>query len=290
MFAEKTGLFKSMDYVLHPVSSMLRGEKFRALISKVSNEDFFIFDYQYHDKAGLWIDHHQNHQMGNDPIINEKICYDNRAASATNLVGQYLTFLGMNLSDSDYAMIKSVDMIDTAGYPSIEFIFKDKSPIMLMRAYFEFSYPLDMMICRTSEILAACGMNIEKANKILNIDDSYVDLLERKAINTKNRLEVYNKFSVLRQKQPYQYPRYSEYYCVNTKYNIRISEESKDDFRLSISYNKWSKEKNYLNIGSYCISNKLIKDGGGHYNIGGGVIKRSKIDEFLDQFSEKVEG
>lgn len=291
LFAERTGTFKDMQYVLHSVSTAMRGEKLRAMIDKIKDEPFFIFDFQYHEKAGLWIDHHQSEQIGREPILNESICYDGGARSATNLVGKYLQSLSVQLSPECESMIRAADMIDSADYPTVEFIFRDKSPAMIMRAFFEFSYPTEMMFCRSIETLVACGLNIEKTNKVLNIDSSYVEAIEHQALKTKDKIEVYNKFSVIRQKYSYQYPRYSEHYSVNTKYNVRVSEESKTEHRVSISYNRWSKEKSNFNIGAFCVANKLIKKGGGgHYNIGGGVIDKTKLDEFLDQLSETLGG
>jgi hypothetical protein len=145
------------------------------------------------------------------------------------------------------------------------------------------------MFCRCVEVLVACDLDVEKANKILNIDESCVDNMKKEADKVKDKLEVYGNISVLRQKFPYQYPRYSEYHTVNTMYGIRVSIENSSELRVSISFNKWCGKKNSVNIGAYCISNKLLRFGGGHYNTGGGVVSKSKIDEFLDSFSLLVE-
>jgi len=287
LFASGTDAFKDMDYVLHAVPTSFRGDKFNDMMSKI-NDPLFIFDFQYHAKAGLWIDHHQNDQMGNESIVNEKICYDNRARSAAGLVVRYLESLGIQTSSEATKVVRSADMIDSADYPNLQFIFEDRSSAMVLRSFFEFSYPSEMMFGRVVEVLVACELNLEKTLQVLNIDGSYVDAIRDKAVKTRDKIELYGKVSVIRQKYAYQYPRYAEYYATNSKYNVRISDENKTDFRVSLTYNKWHGEKNAINIGSYCASSKIIKRGGGHYNVGGGIVEKAKIDEFLDQFSEAV--
>ena len=187
------------------------------------------------------------------------------------------------------SLLNAIDMIDSAGYPSVDFIFKDKSPIMVMRAFFELAFPSEMMFCRCVEVISSCNMDISLSNKILNIDGSYVDIMEKEALKVKNKIEIYGNFSLVRQKHAYQHPRYAEYYVANSMYNMRLSSENSSEFRINISFNKWSGKKNNLNIGTYCSTSKFIKRGGGHYNVGGGVIDKSRLDEFLDAFSVLVE-
>lgn len=38
------------------------------------------------------------------------------------------------------------------------------------------------------------------------------------------------------------------------------------------------------------MGSKFIKKGGGHYNVGGGLVDKNKLDEFLDAFSIVVGG
>ena len=157
-------------------------------------------------------------------------------------------------------------------------------------AFFELAFPSEMMYCRCVEALVACSMDVGKANKVLNIDDSCVETIERYALKVKDRLEIYGNFSLVRQKMSYKFPRYAESYVMNrVMYNMRITPETNSDFRLELAFNKWSGKKNNLNIGSYCSTSKFIKRGGGHYNVGGGVIEKSRLDDFLDSFSILVE-
>lgn len=289
IFAHKTGIFKSMEYVLHGMNSSSRGDRFESMVSAINKEPIIILDYQYHEKATLWIDHHQNSKMGIDPVLNDSICYDARAQSAAALVFKYLESAGHNMEQELTPVLNAVNMIDSAGYPDVAFIFKDKSPMMVLRAFFEGAFPSEMMFSRCVEVIAACGCNIEKANKVLNIDGSYVDMMEKEALKVKSKIEIYGNFSLVRQKYAYQHPRYAEYYVANSMYNMRISSENSSEMRVNISYNKWSGKKNNLNIGTYCSTSKFIKRGGGHYNVGGGIIDKSRLDEFLDSFSILVE-
>ena len=289
MFAHKTGILRPMEYVLHGMNTSSRGDKFNAIVNSIKNEPIIIMDFQHSDKATLWIDHHQIEKMGPDPVMNDSICYDPRAQSAASLVFKYLESAGHTMEQTLIPVLNAVNMVDSAGYPTVEFIFKDKSPIMVLRAFFETSFPSEMMFCRCVEVMSACGCDIEKANKVLNIDSSYVDMIEQEAQKVKSKIEVYGNFSLVRQKYAYQYPRYSEYYVVNSMYNMRLSNENSSEMRVNISYNKWSGKKNNLNIGNYCSTSKFIKRGGGHYNVGGGMIDKTRLDEFLDSFSVLVE-
>ena len=288
IFLERTGLMKDMDYSLHGLNTSTRGEKFNTMVGNLKGP-ILIFDYQYNDRADLWIDHHQNDRIGPDPILNDKMCYDNRAKSATGLVAKYLEFKNIGFTDRAINLVKAAEMIDSADYPNVEFIFRDKSPAMIMRAFFDYSFPSEMMFCRCVEVITNCGLDLDKAIKVLNVDASYVDAIEQEASKTKDKIEIFNNVSVLRQKTAYQHPRYAEHYAVNKPYNIRISNENHYEFKISISFNKWSGKRSCIDIGRFCSSNKISKRGGGHYNVGGCVVEKTRLDDLLDSFSVLVE-
>jgi hypothetical protein len=275
---------RDMNYVLVPISTHMRGEAFETLTNK-EKEPFVIFDFQYAHNAKLWVDHHQNDFMGNEVVKTDDIIYNPRAPSAAGL---------MNAPDNPgtKTLISAVDMIDSAGYPNPAYIFNDKSPYMILRAFIEFSYPSEMMFARIAEILALCNYDIEKALHIMNIDVSYVDAMRYRAIKIKDRIEIYgNTITIVRQKSSYQFPRFSENFLKpEARYNIRISEHDKLNFNVRISFNKWSNLQNNINIGAYLGGSSLTISGGGHFTVGGAIVGKTKLDEFLNEFSSIVEG
>lgn len=280
-----SSLENTNDVILKPVATSIRGQDFDKMIQKMDGE-VYIFDFQYNEKAALWIDHHQNQILGFEAVANDKIVYDCRAKSTAGLVFSHLLERSP-VGRLARSLANGVDMVDNAEYPSAEFIFNDKSPIMVLRSYLEFSYPAEAMYCRVVEKLVQCNLDLEKALILLNVDGSYVDAVRQKTEQIKKKLEIYGKISVIRQRYPYQHPRYAENLISQAKYNIRTSEDSANDLRVHIAYNKWSSEKSSLNIGNY--ASKTLRKGGGHYNVGGGVIAKDKFDDFLTKFSELVE-
>lgn len=273
------------DVILVPVYTSFRGDKFDKMIGKVDGE-VYIFDFQYNEKAKFWCDHHQNQELGFATVINDKMVYDCKARSSASLL---FNAIHKNTNDAEAvaSLVRGIDMVDSADYPSPEFIFNDKSPVMILRSYLEYSYPSEAMYCRCVEKLVQCKMNLQEALTLMCIDGSYVDAIRQKVDGIKKKLEIYGKISVVRQKFPYQHPRYAENLLSEAKYNIRTSDENAKDLRVHIAYNKWHKEKSSINIGNY--AGKTFRYGGGHYHVGGGVVAKDKFDEFLTQFSELVE-
>ena len=294
IYMNQTQLINTDHYILHPLLSTSRGERFRKLVKSISSEGNFIyvFDYQYIDKADLWIDHHPSDIMGRDPIINPNICFDPRSKSAVSLVCKYLEEMkGIIPTNSENlkTLSDAADMIDCANYPNIDFIFKDKSLPMVLRAYLESAFPSEMTFCRIVEVLAKYDLDLEKALRILNIKESCIDEIADRAAKIKDRLEIYGLLSLVRQKYPYQYPRYSENFVSNVKYNIRISCGDKTIYYVQLAYNKWFGVSNSINIGRYIAKSKYFSKGGGHFNVGSGIMKRKDLDPFLDDFSSFIE-
>ena len=285
-----TRLFEGNNYVLHSVNSSSRGGKFGSAVSQVEG-DVYVFDFQRYKKAKLWIDHHQDPEVGNAPVLNENICYDISAKSAADLVVRYLSSEhNLAIDDNLSRLINSINMIDGAMYPDVKYIFTDRSPIMIFRAYLETAFPNDHVFCRCVETLVSCNLDIAKALSVLNIDSSCVDKIESVARIAKTHLTIFSNISIIRQKYPYQHPRYAEYYLSpNIMYGIRVTNENSSDYSINISFNRWCGKKNSVNIGAYCFGHKLLKRGGGHYHVGGGVIDKSNLESFLDSFSLLVE-
>ena len=282
----------SSDVVLHSVSSIMRGAEFKREIDSVpKNEDIMIFDYQYHPRAKLWVDHHYNETMGSNEVINDNISFNHKSDSATEMVWKYLKYLNPSTEMGDRVsyLIKSANMIDTAAYPSAEYIFTSLDPAMQLRAYLECTYPTDMMYCRIVEAMVSCNLDIEKSLKRLNIGPDSVGEIYRRALKIKDRIEIYGKLSVIRQRTTYQHPRYAECFASKAKFNIRVMDAHKQ-YKISIGYNKWYGEPNNVDLGRYVAKHPMTINGGGHFNVCGCMIDKTKLDDFLNQFSELIEG
>ena len=55
-----------------------------------------------------------------------------------------------------------------------------------------------------------------------------------------------------------------------------------DTLYFQISYNKWTDGENNVNIGTMLNQLKYLLKGGGHYNVGGGLLKVNDSEKFLD--------
>ena len=121
------------EYKLHPALSSQRN-KFQSFIKSMSIPDedrLIIVDFEKHDRADLWVDHHQNKDVGIHAVKNKKILYDPTAKSAARILWDHMP------KSCHESIIPITDMIDSAGYKNIDFIFKDLHPLMILRAYLE---------------------------------------------------------------------------------------------------------------------------------------------------------
>jgi oligoribonuclease NrnB/cAMP/cGMP phosphodiesterase (DHH superfamily) len=277
-------------YRLYPVSSSWRGDKFNYLISSLfikPGDKRVIIDYQYHKNADVWIDHHFNESFGECEIRNTKMLYNPKSPSAARLVHEYIKSINPSV-DYDTSFLFHVDIVDSGAYKSVEQIFRDKSPIMILRAYLERSYPSEMAYCRIVERIAGSNMNIKDALYTLRIGAFYVKDVEQEALKIKNSIVVSNKISFVTQRRKNQFPRYSEYLVLpDVKYAIRLTNIGNNNIYFQVGYNKWQKEPNDVNIG-ITVSKMIpiIISGGGHFNVAAGVMKCEMENTFIDEISK----
>lgn len=285
---------KDANYRLYPVSSSLRGEKFSTLFHSIPRHKTskrIILDYQYEKDSDLWIDHHFNPEFGESAIKNENIIYDPKAKSATCLVANYIKQSKSGLLTSfDLWM---ADMIDSGEYNSVEQIFRDKNPMMRLRAYLEKVYHAtsEMACCRIVEVIANSNMNIEEALFKLKIGTYYVTELEKNALQIKDSIVVVKNISIVRQKRMNQFPRYSEYFVLpDIKYSLRITPVGNKNIYIQLGFNNWQKKSNKFNIGKMFteMQDKYIIHGGGHFNVGAASLKEENLEQFIDKITETL--
>ncbi len=271
------------SYRLYPIMSSHRGDKFSEVVSgmKLKDSDLLVvLDYEYHPRANLWVDHHWDRRMGNEPVHNEKIHYDPNAASTAGLVHQIPSTDRPEYSD---AFLPLVDMIDQAGYRNVHQIFNDTHPMMIVRAYLEKTFPAEMMYCRLVEMFVRTHFDIKEANFRLKLNASCVHNLRQDVHRAKRDMTIFGGVSVIRQRRPNQFPRYAEFLIrPQTRYAVRMSFIGHDTLYFQISYNKWTDGENNVNIGTMLNQLKYLLKGGGHYNVGGGLLKVNDSEKFLD--------
>jgi len=287
------------NYKLYPLLSSSRGDKFNSMIEGIKKNcndsdvesSIIILDFEYHEKANVWIDHHPNKNLGHGSIFNEKIHYDYKSMSTFELVFKYFN---KNITNVIFrknleGMVNFVNMVDSAKYPSANYVFTNKDPGMLIYSYLETTFHAEMMFCRLVEMLAVNDLDLINVVSKMNITDASHNKLVKKAKEIKKYIEIYGNFTFVRQHRIYQYPRYSENFLFpDIKYNVRVSPGSiREFFHVQISANSWSTEANQFNIGQFINKLSYIK-GGGHFNVGGGSLEEKNLDKFLNDFSELV--
>lgn len=282
---------KDNVYRLYPVSSTSRGEKFEVMIRSMglkNGTDFLvILDYENHERCDFWVDHHWSKTMGEHPVINSKIFYNPTSPSAARLLYE-------NVNESNglkllYDLLNMVDIIDNANYKSVNQIFHDTHPLMILRSYIERSFPSDMMFCRIVEMLSTTHFNLKRALYQLRITDMTVYELRKDVEKAKKAITIAQDISIIRQSRPGKYPRYAEFYIdPKIKYSVRLSTIPQNKIYFQIGYNKWHSEPNEIDIGKMLSSMSYLLKGGGHYSVGGGIASQENTERLLDDLYKNL--
>ena len=273
-------------YRLYPVASTSRGEKFEAMVKamwlKPESDFLVILDYENHRDSSLWIDHHWSKVIGDEPVINSKIIYNPTATSAARLISKHLK-ANPNVQEYSETFLDMVDVIDHSDYKTINQIFSDTHPLMLLRAYIERSFHSDMMFCRIVEMIANTHFNFRKALYQLRLSKRIIFDLQKDVERTRKAMVVSGSMSIIRQSRPGKYPRYAEFYInPKVKYSVRLSTISQDKIYFQVGHNKWHEESNEVDIGRLLSSISYLLNGGGHYSVGGGIVLNKDTETLLD--------
>lgn len=278
---------KPSGYRLYPMMSYQRGEKFNSFITSLhipEGDELAIFDFENHGASTFWVDHHPCKALGFSAVTNDEAVYDPSSYSAAALVFNYLKTIA-TIPDNVADLVKQINMIDSAMYPDVNYIFNDVSPIMIIRAYLERTIPNDMIFNHIVETLCATNFDANETLAMLNLDSGVVSDLRNDVGKAKQYMEVYNKISLIRQRRVSQFPRYSEQFLrSDVKYNVRVSSVGNKRLHLQVMFNRWHLEKNDLHIGRFLSNLEYVK-GGGHYNVGGGFIREDNVEQFIDDLS-----
>lgn len=272
-------------YRLYPVSSTSRGERFDSMVKNMKlkpESDFLvILDYENHVKSGLWIDHHWSKAMGDRPVINSKIIYDSNAPSAARLLYENLKPKSTyGFSDK---FLDMVDIIDRCGYSTINQVFNDTHPLMVLRAYIERTFHSEMMFCRVVEMLSRTHFDFKRSLYQLKLSRKIIGELKKDVEKTKRSMVISGNMSIIRQSRPGKFPRYAEFYInQGTKYSVRLSTVPQNKIYFQIGYNKWHNQPNEVDIGRMLSNTKYLIKGGGHYSVGGGIVNEKDVERFLD--------
>jgi len=268
------------SYVLYPVKTQIRGEKFDRLIDSFPEEDtVVVFDFQYHKRAKIWVDHHDNKVL---PEKFTKLLINNTSALSA-----------FEILAPTHAAKEWVNTIDACKYPNVEFIFESDHPAMTLNRFIKNTFPHDMIYCRIAEVLARTNLDFQKTIDVLGLDP--VELINRELEGCKRTWAFMcvhdTNIAVVFEKRAGEYPRYAEFYMRhNLDYSIRQLDTGNGKCQIEIGYNPFLHEENLIDIGKYMRDNKLLQTGGGQHNIGGGVMLVKNSEEFIQQFVVAVNG
>jgi len=278
-------------YRLYPISTFIKDDRFKDIVRgmNLNDNDFLVvLDYLYHERANLWVNHRGIPSMGDQEVTNSKLIYNPKASSTTSLM--------LNVPNArmevkyDKSFLKSfLDVIDTivhVKYKSVDQVFSDTSPLMVLRAFVERTFPSEMTISRIVEMIARENFDFEKVMYQLKIDSSLLEEVKKEAKSAKSAMITYDTFSVINQRRPNQYPKYSEFFVrPETKYSVRFSNTGNNRLYLHVGYNKWHKDPNEVNIGLMLSNFKYLISGGGQFNSGGGILNATDSERLLDDLS-----
>lgn len=263
---------------LYPVASTQRGGQIKKLWSKVAIDDkVAIVDFEYSGRADLWIDHHFNTDMGPNSIKNDRLFYDPGAKSAASLVMQRFEATGAQKD-----IINMCDMIDSAAYPDVNFIFESDHPLMILRAYLETAFPSDMTYSRIVEMITTCGLDVGKALKLMRIDVDSVKNIRNIAKKIAKHIVRFGSCSVVNQTRQNQFPRYSEYFVSpDVEFSVRISQSGPHQKYIQMGHNPWCGLPNAVDLGAFMRGLRYVR-GGGHFGVAAGVMGNEDEQKFLD--------
>lgn len=281
---------RGKPYFLQPVKSSQRGDKFDHIIKNrlYGVEPCIIVDYQHHELADLWIDHHYNKALGDDAVHTKDMAYDPKAKSAARVIRNMIkkSPLGQ-FTYIDEDMIRTTDMIDSAGYESIEFIFTSKHPLMMLKSYLEqMTIQLSWSYCRAVEAIVTADFELEDAMAMLGIEPNTVDSLRKSAEGIKKAMVINGPIAITEMKRLYEYPRYSEYFVrPDMKYAFRIVHLGGDRVQTDVGFNQWGNFTNEVHIGKMLGGFDYTISGGGHHDVGGSIIKADMLEQHVDDIT-----
>jgi len=267
-------LGKNDKYILHPVKTQIRGEKFERMVDKFPKDDIIIvLDYQYHKRAHIWIDHHYSEIAPKEP--NKRFINKTNSPSAFAIISPAHPSACM------------INMIDGCKYPSVEYIFESDDPAMTLNRFIKNTFPHDMIYCRIAEVLAATNLNFQDTIDILDVNvQEMIDKDQEGCENIKNFMCIHEGvIAVTHLIRNNEYPRYSEFYVrKNLDYMIRQVPTGNGKCQVEIGFNPFSRSENTINIGKFMSESKIPLIGGGHQNVGGCTLMESNAEDFISEF------
>lgn len=266
------------------------------------NSDIIIVDFKYHPHAAMWFDHH----YANIDIVEELKSkgivvpgrFDPTAPSCTNVI---YNMEGRNkYIDEDLIkkLVTEVDMIDSAGFKTLDDVYGNKTFGPKMRWAFQESYTESNSF--TNELIQLYVEDRTALYKLIDYNQ-LPDIAEWRYIKAvKKTEEAYKEFIKFVQQKDvivyYEVPKYlmcDRYfafrYNINCDYTVYILYMS-TGAQVSISKNPWKSHSNLsiqINVADLCRQ----FGGGGHPDVGGipcnsieeaREIQQQVIDKILD--------
>jgi len=290
-----TSFVRKHSYRLYPVKSAIRGDKFNKLIEKVEggdNNTIIIVDYQFNERAHIWVDHHFDKDLGNHVVKNGKLFYDPNAKSAARVIYNWFQDDPILKGTINPAIITMVDLIDSAGYASVDYVFSSLEPLMILKAYIErLSVFVDSTFSRLVELISLYNFDINKVLFTLGVDYHIIHDLKQSAESIEKVMVINGCMGVTEMNRLYAYPRYAEFFVrPDVKYCVRIINLGGERIHIDIGYNSWHVKPNHLHIGKMLGALDYPISGGGHPGVGGAIIHESDLERFIDDACVQING
>lgn len=251
-----------------------------------------VVDFLYHPSAAFWFDHHPTTFLRKEWRRKFKPsrfhCWKADYFSAYHLVfDSLIKNFGYRPSRYFRELVVWVDIDDGARYDSAEQTIKLKESALRVSVFIERNAEKTAVLIKLIKILGKQSLRrIADRPEIKNAVRKFRE--ETKAVLKfyERNLRIFGKvgFADLSGSNLVEMPFAPFYLRPELSYRLFLKRDG-EKFRLSASFNPWSKKKNKIDIGKF-LREKY--GGGGHYNVGGvsnlyDIKKARKMaDEIID--------
>jgi len=281
---------RSVDFDLLPIESSSRSD-LPNIIERLSTK-VIVLDYAYDKGAKFWCDHHYSEQFGKGTIETDRMVYDPSSKSNASLLFKYLTMDKDRLLKDMSNAINLVDMVDSAGYSSADYVFMSMDPIMKIKRYIDvFNKPnTTETLNRLVKLLCRHNFDLDKVCNDLNVDHRKYQVKQlRDVVNLGYKADVEDGIAFYYvESSLVEPPRYSEYFVYDdVKAGVRIRYTDSDVCNVSIGTNPWKSSIGH--VGDFIRSLDYVK-GGGHIGVGGLTIHPSDLDKLKEDIIKFFKG
>lgn len=271
-------------------------------IKKAGFDTVVVLDFPYSALVDVWYDHHMHSKSIREAYaVRLKFSsilgkFDFRAKSCARIVYEDVVTINNPNNERLNEIVKLADMYDSADFKTPDYTFSEKSVMNQCYAYLENThYSTRPAICNfmVEAFCAYIENRISSLDMVIPVSNDDVEHLSRRAYKTRREMVVFGDVSIT-QCRLGEHPRYAEFVKIKdrkpVKYSCRIEKYPFGrNLKISIGYNKWQGEPNMVNLGQLIRTSKYAK-GGGHFDVGGGMVSPESLESFLDEMTSILSG